>query len=45
MAATGDAALALATRSELAPEYYDVLTGPWAQVIGRVHPNDPDRRG
>jgi hypothetical protein len=43
--AARDAALALALRGELAPEYYDVLTGPWARVIGRVHPDDPDRRG
>jgi hypothetical protein len=47
--AAGDAAraaaLALALRDQLPQDAYDVLTGPWARVIGRVHPADPDRRG
>jgi hypothetical protein len=43
--AAGDAAFALALRGKLAQKHYDVLTGPWARVIGRVHPDDPDRRG
>jgi hypothetical protein len=42
-AAVVDAALALATRDKLAPEHYDVLTGPWARVVGRVHPDDAPR--
>jgi hypothetical protein len=29
----------------LTQEHYDVLTGPWATVIGRVHPDDRDRLG
>jgi hypothetical protein len=39
------AALALALRDQLPQDVYDVLTGPWARVIGRVHPDDPDRQG
>jgi hypothetical protein len=40
MAATGDAALALATRSELARKHYLTLTGPWGEIVGPVHPDD-----
>jgi hypothetical protein len=45
--AAGDAALALSTRDQLPPEHYRALTGLTirARVIGRVHPDDPDRRG
>jgi hypothetical protein len=34
------AALALATRDELDPKHYRDLTGPWALVVGKVHPDD-----
>jgi hypothetical protein len=36
------AALATALRDQLTQEHYRALTGPWARVIGRVHPDDPD---
>jgi hypothetical protein len=39
------AAFALALRDWLTQEHYRALTGPWARVVGRVHPDDPDRRG
>jgi hypothetical protein len=42
--ATWAAAMALVFRDQLDRTAYDVLTGPWARVIGRVHPDDPDRR-
>jgi hypothetical protein len=46
-AITWSAALALSTRDQLPPEHYRALTGLTirARVIGRVHPDDPDRRG
>jgi hypothetical protein len=44
-AAVVDAALALATRDQLPPEHYRTLTGPWGEVAGKAHPDDPDRRG
>ena len=25
-----------------AQEHYDILTGPWRQVMGRIHPGDPE---
>ena len=37
------AALALVMRDLITKEHYDLLTGPWAQVIGPVHPDDPTR--
>jgi hypothetical protein len=43
--ATWAAALALATRDRLDRTAYDALTGPWGEVIGQAHPDDPDRRG
>jgi hypothetical protein len=47
--AAGAAALALAVRDLIGQhgftrDYYDALTGPWALVVGRVHPDDPDPR-
>lgn len=41
--AAGDAALALVVRDLISKEHYDLLTGPWAQVIGPAHPDDPTR--
>lgn len=41
--ASGDAALALVARDLISKEHYDLLTGPWAQVIGPAHPDDPTR--
>jgi hypothetical protein len=41
-AAVVDAVLALVMRDKLPPEHYRVLTGPWALVVGRVHPDDPE---
>lgn len=38
-----DAALALVVRDLISKEHYDLLTGPWAQVIGPAHPDDPTR--
>ena len=43
--AAGDAAWALVVRDlvgqyGLTQEHYDVLTKPWASVIGKVHPDD-----
>ena len=48
--AAGAAALALSVRDligqyGLTQEHYDLLTGPWATVIGPVHPDDEARRG
>jgi hypothetical protein len=39
-----DAALALAVRGLIPDVDYLILTGPWARVVGRVHPDDPDRQ-
>lgn len=41
--AARDAALALVVRDLISKEHYDLLTGPWAQVIGPAHPDDPTR--
>jgi len=48
--AARDAAWALAMRDLIGQhaftqEYYDLITGPWATVIGPVHPDDEARRG
>jgi hypothetical protein len=48
--AAGDATRALAVRDLIGQhgftqEHYDLLTGPWATVIGPVHPDDETRRG
>jgi hypothetical protein len=40
-AAVVDAVLALALRDELDSDHYRTLTGPWAEVIGPAHPDDP----
>lgn len=37
------AALALVVRDLITKEQYSLLTGPWAQVIGPAHPDDPTR--
>jgi hypothetical protein len=42
-----DAATALVVRDLISPddftqEHYDVLTGPWRQVIGPIHPDDDE---
>lgn len=42
-AAVVDAALALATRGELAPKHYDDLTRSWARIVGPAHPDDASR--
>jgi hypothetical protein len=34
------AAMALVFRDQLPPDVYGVLTGPWGEVCGRVHPDD-----
>lgn len=39
-AAARDAAVALVVRDLISKEHYDLLTGPWAQVIGPAHPDD-----
>ena len=41
--AARDAALALVVRDLISKEHYDLLTGPWVQVIGPAHPDDPTR--
>jgi hypothetical protein len=46
--AAGDAAAALVLRDivgtkDWTQDVYDLLTAPWAKVIGRVHPDDRDR--
>lgn len=48
--AAKDVAVALVNRdqigqSEFTQEHYDTFTGPWATVIGPVHPDDEARRG
>lgn len=42
--AARDAALALVVRDLISKEHYDMLTGPWAQVIGPAHPDDETTR-
>jgi hypothetical protein len=47
-AAAGAAARALSVRDLIntngfTQTHYDLLTGPWATNIGKVHPADPDR--
>lgn len=42
--AARDAALALVVRDLISKEHYDLLTGPWAQVIGPAHPDDENIR-
>lgn len=38
-----DAAIALVVSDLISKEHYDLLTGPWAQVIGSTHPDDKSR--
>lgn len=38
--AARDAAFALVVRDLISEEHYATLTGPWASVIGPVHPDD-----
>ena len=40
MDAVRDAAFALVVRDLISEEHYATLTGPWASVIGPVHPDD-----
>jgi hypothetical protein len=40
-----DAALALVARGLIPDGAYRTLTGPWGEVAGKAHPDDPDRRG
>lgn len=42
--AVGNAAFALVMRDLISKEDYDLLTGPWAQVIGPAHPDDENTR-
>lgn len=47
--AVWDAVLALVARDQITPagftqEHYDLLTGPWRRVIGKVHPDDEEVR-
>jgi hypothetical protein len=43
--AIADTVLALGTRDEIDRDVYDALTWAWGLVFGKVHPDDPDRRG
>lgn len=38
------AVLALVVRDLISTEHYDLLTGPWAQVIGPAHPDDKESK-
>ena len=45
--AAGGAAVALVVRDLISPdgftqEHYDILTGPWRQIIGPIHPDDDE---
>ena len=42
--AVRDAAGALVVRDLIATDHYDILTRPWREVIGPIHPDDPDIR-
>ena len=44
-AAAGDAARALVVRDLITTDQYDTLTRTWREVIGPIHPDDPDMRG
>lgn len=41
--AAREAAFALVVRDLISKEQYSLLTGPWVQVIGPAHPDDPTR--
>ena len=43
--ATWDAACGLVVRDLITTEDYDTLTRTWREVIGPIHPDDPDMRG
>ena len=43
--AAWDAAGALTVRDLLSTEHYDILTRAWREVVGPIHPDDPDLRG
>ena len=43
--ATWDAACGLVVRDLITTEDYDALTRTWREVIGPIHPDDPDMRG
>jgi hypothetical protein len=40
--AARDAADALTVRDRITTDEYDTLTGPWRQIIGRIHPDDAE---
>lgn len=40
--AAWDAAGALVVRDLITTEDYDTLTLPWRQIVGRIHPDDPE---
>ena len=42
--AAGDAAWSLVARDLISTDAYDTLTRPWGEVIGPIHPDDPDMR-
>ena len=44
-AAARDAARALVVRDLITTDQYDTLTRTWREVIGPIHPDDPDMRG
>ena len=44
LAAALDTACALVVRGLITAEDYDTLTRPWREVIGPIHPDDPDMR-
>ena len=43
--AAWDAARALVVRDLITTDQYDTLTRTWREVIGPIHPDDPDMRG
>ena len=42
--AAWDAAWSLVARDLISTDAYDTLTRPWGEVIGPIHPDDPDMR-
>ena len=42
--AAGYAAWSLVARDLISTDAYDTLTRPWGEVIGPIHPDDPDMR-
>ena len=43
--AAWDVARALTVRDLLSTEHYDTLTRAWREIVGPIHPDDPDLRG